>query len=320
MRERWTRATPPISIGAEEAQRLIAPALPDAKVRAVELVEGGFSNTNLRVVLESAPGAVLLRLWQRDPSQAKKEAALAKLLEGRVPVARVLHLGERGSAPYAVLDWIEGERLESIAPTLGFPDLAFLARHIGRVLATIHSVTFAQAGFLGPALAVTPFPSFALADYLKACVIDGAGAKHIDAALAARVVALAEANGHLLDSWSEPPRLTHFDFGGSNILVATRNGAWEVSGVVDWEFAASSSPAADFGNLLRPPLGRLPGFADAVAQGYRAGGGAMPENWRTLVRLSDLAAWAEFLTREHVDERVVSDATRVFETALREAQ
>jgi aminoglycoside phosphotransferase (APT) family kinase protein len=318
MRERWTRATPAISISTDEAQGLIAPALPDTKVRAVELVSGGLSNTNLRVVLESAPGAVLLRLWQRDPSQAKKEAALAKLLEGRVPVARALHLGKRQAAPYAVLDWIEGERLEAIAPTLDEPDLAFLARDIGRVLAAIHALTFAQAGFLGPDLAVTPFPSFALGGYLKACLIDGVGAKHIDAALAARVVAFAEANGHLLDAWSQPPRLTHFDFGGSNVLVARRDGAWEVAGVVDWEFAASASPAADFGNLLRPPVGRLPGFADAVAQGYRAAGGDMPENWRTLVRLSDLGAWAEFLTREHVDERVISDATRMFESALRE--
>src|SRR3981081_2310564 len=106
MREKWARAVPAIALSAGEAEVLIAPALPGAKVRSVALVEGGLSNTNLRVVLDRAPGAVLLRLWQRDPGAAKKEAALAKLLEGRVPVAQVLHLGEHGGAPYAVLEWI----------------------------------------------------------------------------------------------------------------------------------------------------------------------------------------------------------------------
>jgi aminoglycoside phosphotransferase (APT) family kinase protein len=316
MRERWTRATPPIAIGADEAEALIAPALPGAKVLAVELVAGGLSNTNLRVVLDRAPGAVLLRLWQRDSTQARKEVALARLLEGRVPVARVLHPGERDGVPYAVLEWIEGARLETIASTLDRASLETLARDIGRVLAAIHSVTFETAGFLGPDLTVTPFPSFKLAGYLKACLIDGAGAKHIDAALAARVVAFADANGDLLDAWSKPPRLTHFDFGGSNILVRERDGAWKVAAVLDWEFAASASPAADFGNLLRPPLGRLDGFSDAVAEGYREAGGFIPENWWTLVRLSDLAAWAEFLTREHVDARVIADAVRVLERAV----
>jgi aminoglycoside phosphotransferase (APT) family kinase protein len=316
MREKWTRATPAIAVSAGEAEALIAPALPGAKVLSVALVEGGLSNTNLRVELDRAPGAVLLRLWQHDPGQARKEAALAKLLDGRVPVARVLHLGERDGAPYAVLEWIGGVRLDTVAPTLDRAALEWLARDVGRVLAAIHAVTFETAGFLSPDLTVTPFPSFRLAGYLKACLIDGAGAKHIDGGLAARVVAFAEEHDDLLDAWSKPPRLTHFDFGGSNILVREQGGAWKVAAVLDWEFAASASPAADFGNLLRPPLGRLDGFADAVARGYRDAGAVMPENWWTLVRLSDLGAWAEFLTREKIDARVIADARRVFERAV----
>src|SRR5258706_14658432 len=110
MRERWTRATPAIEIGASEAESLIAPALPGAKVLEVALVTGGLSNTNLRLTMDRPPGKVLLRLWQRDPLQASKEAALAKLLAARVPLARFLHSGVRDEVPYAVLDWIEGEQ------------------------------------------------------------------------------------------------------------------------------------------------------------------------------------------------------------------
>jgi hypothetical protein len=54
-----------------------------------------------------------------------------------------------------------------------------------------------------------------------------------------------------------------------------------IAAVVDWEFAFSSgSPFIDLGNLLRPPLGDLPGFEEAVADGYRAAGRVLPDDWR----------------------------------------
>src|SRR5690606_19935382 len=103
--------------------------------------------------------------------------------------------------------------------------------------------------------------------WLRHCFAER-GAARIGEELAAASLALAAEQGGRLDSWPGS-QLIHGDFGGSNILLH-RAGEPAVAAVLDWEFAFSGSPAHDFGNLLRPPLGHLPGFAAAVAAGYTA--------------------------------------------------
>jgi aminoglycoside phosphotransferase (APT) family kinase protein len=117
MRERWTRTTPVLKVDPEEAEALIRPALGDCRVLRVEPLGGGHSNTNLRLHLDGAPDSVVLRLYQRDPTQAAKEAAIASLVATTVPVPRYLHLGERptNGQSYAVVEWVEGQPLFLVA-------------------------------------------------------------------------------------------------------------------------------------------------------------------------------------------------------------
>ncbi|MGQ3028836.1 MAG: phosphotransferase family protein, partial [Ferrovibrionaceae bacterium] len=87
--------------------------------------------------------------------------------------------------------------------------------------------------------------------------------------------------------------------------------------VLDWEFAFAGSPFFDFGNILRPPLGDLPGVAAAIATGYREAGGRLPDDWPALSRLVDLLSWADFLNRPVVDAALVADARAMIVRALR---
>ena len=114
----------------------------------------------------------------------------------------------------------------------------------------------------------------------------------------------------------EPPRLTHADFNGSNVLVHQTPEGWRVAAVLDWEFAFAGAPFFDFGNLLRAPLGDLDGFAEAVAMGYREAGAAMPADWRELARIADLTAWADFLNRADATQQVIADARRMIERTV----
>jgi hypothetical protein len=52
------------------------------------------------------------------------------------------------------LEWIEGERLEIIAPHLTGDTLGDLGWSIGSTLAGIHNVSFEQQGFFDASLAV----------------------------------------------------------------------------------------------------------------------------------------------------------------------
>lgn len=319
MRERWTRFTPVVALDRGKAQALVAPVVPGAQVLRVEMLSGGLANSNYRAVLEDGR-SLRLRLYQRDPRQAPKEAALARFVKDRVPVPQYLYLGDENNpagVPYAVIEWIEGARLDALAEALDDTSLAQVGRAVGSVLAKIHSFVFVRSGFFDSNLDIVPFGGdFSLTGFLKTCLIDGPGGELIGEDLAERVIAHAEKNARALRHWEEPPRLTHFDFNGSNILLRQENGVWAVSAVLDWEFAASASPAGDLGNLLRPPLGLRDGFADAVARGYRDAGGTLPDDWQKEARLADLTAWAEFLTRPNVGEELVASARAMFEAAV----
>ncbi len=319
MREGWTRGTPILDVDEETAERLIGPALPGARVTGIEPVSGGLANTNLRVTISGRDPPLLLRLYQRAPAEARKEWALHRRLDGRVPIPKILYAAESNPAtdcPYAVVEWIEGHHLGQVAPDLAVEDRNGLARDIGRVLAAIHATTFPTAGFLDADLNVAqPIDAGAsgLAGYLRLCLVGGRGGERLGAALTMDTLAFAEREGHRLEAWTRPPRLTHADFNGSNVLVHRTPAGWRVVAVLDWEFAFAGAPFFDFGNLMRPPLGDLEGFAEAVATGYREAGAEMPADWRDLARIADLTAWADFLNRADVTLQVIADARRMIE-------
>lgn len=303
MRDRWQRAQPEIVPTADEAARLIRPAIADAEVLDCIGLAGGLANSNIRVDL-AGRAPVVLRFYQRDPTAGPREAAIA----GRVALApRVLHVGHDDRyGPYAVIEWIAGRRLE----TLAVAAQAAMATGLGRALAGIHAHQFSRTGFFGPDLAIAIPVSVGgdgLTGYLKHCLLDGRGGRRLGPELTAGLLTFAETHAGLLDRWHGPPVLSHSDFNGSNILVADGR----VSAVLDWEFAFAGSPFLDFGNILRPPFGDQPGVEAALSAGYRQAGGRLPENWRALSRLVDLMAWADFLNRPLASDMLIADARSV---------
>ncbi len=313
MREGWVRHAEPVSVSVEQAAALLRPALGDVLVRDIRPIAGGLVNTNLRVTLDRPAGTVLLRLITREPPQGRKEAALARLLAGRVPIARFLHLAETNPitrGPYAVLEWIEGERLDRAAARADAVTLDGLGEAVGAALARVHAFHFARYGFLTPDLRVPVaigFDRAALLDFLHECLVRGPGRARLGVALTKRVLDFAAREGWRLDAWLDQPRLVHGDFNPSNILV--RDGG--VAAVLDWEFALSATPGLDFGNLLRPPLGTRAGFAGGLARGYRRGGGVLPADWQRIARIVDLFAWADLLGHRPFDAALAADARRV---------
>jgi aminoglycoside phosphotransferase (APT) family kinase protein len=133
------------------------------------------------------------------------------------------------------------------------------------------------------------------------------------------LLAYVEREGRRLDAWLGRPCLTHGDFNGANILIRRLGPAWEVAAVLDWEFAFSGSPAFDFGNLLRPPLGQREGFVRAVAEAYVEAGGYLPGEWRAISCLADLYAWADFLNRPNAGAALIKDARRIIRKIIKAA-
>jgi aminoglycoside phosphotransferase (APT) family kinase protein len=307
MRLGWTRSLPELTPAADDVQAMLRAGLPDARVRGFKAVAGGFANTNIRV--DCAEGPVLLRLYQRDAQQAAKEAALARRLAATVPVARFLHIGSHGDYRFALVEWIEGERLEVTLPDMAAKDRRAAGQAAGAALAAIHRHTYEQVGFLDAALNVSfAVPEGFVMDFLRGSVVDGPANARLGNDLARAAMDYAAAHRHL--AWGGKPCLIHSDFNGSNILMR----GTAIAAIVDWEFAMSARPDADFGNLLRNHPDE--DFLGGVVDGYRAGGSTLPEDWRTLARLSDLVAWADMLSRPGLHDSVVESARRAIKETV----
>jgi aminoglycoside phosphotransferase (APT) family kinase protein len=315
VREAWYPSAPTVDLDVDQLTQLIQPAFAGATVIERTPVQGGFANANYRLTLADRTAPLLIRLFVRDPQTAGKEFALNRLLIGRgLPVAPYIHVAAGNSFtghPYAIREWIDGERLEIAARDLADAAIEGVGRSIGRTLAWIHTITFAQTGFLDADLRVAQPASMGsdgLVEFLRLCLLEGRGALRIEPDLARSLIAFAEREGHILDDWTGKPCLVHSDFGGSNILIRRTNARWELASILDWEFAFSGTPFFDFGNLLRPPLGQRPGFEASVVAGYREAGGKLPDNWRRLSLLVDLYNWADFLNRPQASAAIIADA------------
>ncbi len=108
-----------------------------------------------------------------------------------------------------------------------------------------------------------------------------------------------------LDDESDLVRcLVHSDLDQSNILVRQVEGEWIVAAVIDWEFAFSGSPLIDVGHFLRYERSARPVCEPYFSRAFVEHGGRLPEDWRQVIRVIDLAGLCETLTGEAVPNNV----------------
>jgi aminoglycoside phosphotransferase (APT) family kinase protein len=329
MRERWGRAAEVIELTRDELTTLVQPAFPGQSVVASELTSGGLANTNFRLELSTHPEPIVLRLYTRNshtdtapmPEVANKEAKLHRLLAPKLPVPRLFFAASDNPVtghPFMLREWTAGLRLDVVCDEQPPDVIVELAYSVGTVLAGIHSVTFDKGGYLDGDLKVVPFPpgiGGPLPEFLET-LLGERGKERLGPELTHALMAFAQREPNLGATWPGPPSLSHADFGGSNILVRVDEGGARVAAVIDWEFAFSGASMIDLGNLLRPPLGELPGFEDAVARGYRDAGGVLPDDWRRLTLYNGLADWASFLGRSRINEALINDAKTMISRTL----
>lgn len=317
MRENWSRADQQLTLNQSELQKLLAPAFPGARVLHSQLASGGLANTNIRIVMHEQKAPVMVRLWTRDASQAEKEFRINSAIHSSVPTPDFFHFSSTNPVnglPYAIMQWFEAPRLELVWHKLSSNELLQLARSLGQVMQSIHHFKFPLTGMLDNRLKVSEpieIGASGMSAFARQCLIEKNGKNHLSDDLTERIFNFVAQYGPLLDKWKGEPCLTHSDFGGSNMLVHDVGQGWEVAAVLDWEFAFSGTPLFDFGNLLRPPLGLMENFSDALVASYRKSGGELPDDWRRLIRLVDLSAWFDFLARPNVTTQVVTDAKSV---------
>jgi len=312
----WQRRFPFLELSPTEIEALIQPFAGGARVLEAEPLSGGLRNTNYRLRLSTRSEPVVLRVFSADPSACRREAALARLVGARVPVASVLHSEPDAPTPWNIVSWIDGERFAHLLKHASAEDVDAMARAAGRVLAVIHAYRLAAPGFLRDDLSVGDFESFSgdWSDMLRGWLLSGRSGARLGPDLTERLLRFIADHAHRLEALRGQASLLHADYKPWNLLIRDH----DIAGVLDWEFAFSGMPLNDVGIFLRHSASLPPAYRDGFVAGYREGGGELPADWLRLARMIDLISLCYFLERPEDDPAVLRDVRPLIETTLRE--
>lgn len=311
----------------EEVRLLVAPAFPGRPVTGAEKLAGGLCNTNLKVTLDSPHQQIVLRLYQRDPVAYAKEIGLLRLVAHTVPVPEVIYAqaeapeGIVGVGPYAVIEYVEAVTFKALKETKDLQAIQQASTSIGKTVAAIGRHQFDKPGLISVTQSSTakdeaelevtgpyiegrdPVPRI-IDSYLASPNLQRRTGPGLARRIHDFVWTWAPRLPQLDDESSLARRLVHSDLDQSNILVRQVEGQWVVAAVLDWEFAFSGSPLIDVGHFLRYERSAQPLCEPYFSRAFVEHGGKLPEDWRRVIRVIDLAGLCETLTGEAVPNNV----------------
>lgn len=326
MQDEWERISEHVELDSTTLERLMEPVAPARRVRDFEILEGGLANTNVRVRMGSSAESFVLRLYTRDPSACRREASVLERVRSSLadpalcPVPETLHCDPEGilpGVPYAITTWMPGEPLQCILGALSGSEREELGWSAGRALASLNAIEFAACGSLDEDLNVSEIwgpPHELIPREIRQMLYAGRAGECLGEGTRERLWALVEHAAPCLEPLGSTNTLVHADFKPPNLLARRDStGRWRLTAVLDWEFACAGHPLFDVGIMLRSfDLYEDP-FSLGFVRGFRSLGGALPEDWRRLVRLVDVNALCQFLDRPGQRPRLHADVRRRIE-------
>ncbi|WP_289355124.1 aminoglycoside phosphotransferase family protein [Paenibacillus sp. S-12] len=302
MKEAWERSSKSMHFTYEILNRMISQVFRGKRLIKAERTKTGLSNGTYKVEIEGSATPYLLRIFAGGSDVASIEEAIAKRLRGVVPVADYIYLDtSRKLVEYdwALIEWKEGVLLRDILQRKEEHEIAKVAESVGSVLARIHSHSFECPGFFAGDLTVAhPFnmDEDEYYSFISESLDNGATGHWLGAEATEKVRTFCESHRSLLSEIHEPPVLVHSDFNGLNLLMIEKPSGYEVSAVLDWEFAFSGRRYVDIGNLLRYEQEDSL-FERHFIKAYQSSGGFLNGNWVQLSKLEDLIALCDLLNR-----------------------
>jgi aminoglycoside phosphotransferase (APT) family kinase protein len=287
------RVRPLVALGRREVAAMLAPLLAGDEPGEVARVGGGLINTVYRVAPARGGAAYALRVYAHPAAFELEHRLLPRLTTLPVPAVLLADAsGEHCPHPYLVYRWLDGVVLNACRRHAAPEAFGTVAEPLGRLLARLARVTF--PGDLAGEEPAAPGRPARIADRLARArerLRGGPARARLGDALADRLgdrltrgAPRLEALGAALGEGG----LAHGDLGGRNVIVRDGGGGrWEAAGVIDWEMASAGSPLWDLGSLFRYAERYPPAFRERFARGYRAEGGALPDDWWETARLLD---------------------------------
>ena len=288
---------------------IIRKAFPGSKIRSFHRSPVAQVNWVYKVQLNDPDRAVIVRVSpEHHPWKTEKEKKIYKLLSKvDVPVPDFLHVdSSKKIIPhnYQIMECLPGERLRTVIEK--FPhEKDKLYFELGKTLGKIHSVKLDKFGWIHSEQEHMPAKSDSWKEVFMLMCIDElleiSQPKFLE--LAPYIKDYIDFNQHLLDI-DVAPQLLHNDFFIDNILMHNSGNKWEISGIIDFEWAFAGHNEFEIAKVISQMLLDYPSHeykpeAKGFFRGYRKYSRISRdfEKRRPLYTLHHLLHWANHCTR-----------------------
>lgn len=297
----WERAAQNMHINPHTLQAMVDQARPNEELLSYEVLTQGCANLNIKLTLANASHPLLLRIYIRDQEAADREQKIALLIGSKVPTPEIYFVGDLHGHKYALIEFMPGILLRDLL--LQHPSSSWenVMEDVGHMVSVFHSYHFLTAGFFDKNLNIIhEFHPHHLVDFVEKYLQNSHAQNHLEKKM---IQEIHEAFHSYPFPLSPTPSLVHGDYDPANILVDKKDGKWHISAILDWEFSHAGDWLLDISNMLRYAHQMPTTFESSFIKGLQKGGLILPENWRTTVHLSNLAALLDCLTRSDPDLR-----------------
>ena len=234
-------------------------------VAQVETVVAGYPGTCAVFIVNQM--AVIKLFPPLVAGDYARERAVYRLLDGRLPeMPRLLAGGvlrDRIDWPYLVTSYLPGAAWREARADMPAAQRLAVARTLGERVRRVHETPI-RPGLGWP-------PDDAWPRFVAARLAEVAAELRARAALPERVVAEAEGLLRGVDWFARRSRLLHADLTEDHALVRERDGAWALSGLIDWADAEVGDPGYEWVALYFGFCGGDAALFRAFVAGYDSG-------------------------------------------------
>jgi aminoglycoside phosphotransferase (APT) family kinase protein len=314
------RRFPKVAVTSDQLAALLSPLRNGQSLAAIQHIDGGLTNTILRVSSAGFPSDVVVRIYPGGTERWEKERQLLMRFHSELPSPRVLLADDGHGAlayPSLVYEWIEGVTLNAMRRIASSEEVLSLAAPLGRVLAEISELASeASVNFQ----ALGPPPTSSREEVLTVTqrqLLGGRARRRLGASTSDALWAHLSREAGALGPIGKASCLVHGDLGGRNILVAPERGErWRIAAVVDWEDAFTGWAMWDVGSLFRYPGRYGQAFQDQFESGYNSRGDSLPGDWRRIAAFLDATRQVATLDSERELPAAFADCCQLLETLL----
>ncbi len=298
----WEKSHTQHHISSDLIIKMIRSAYPSSTLMSYEIIAGGCANLNIKIKFAKNELNVVLRIYLRDKTSVYREQKIGELLKQTIHVPQIYYIGEISNYLFAITEFIPGISLRDLLLGNLLYDMEKIMYKAGSLLANINSYKFSNSGFFDKNLNILkPITRNEYLVFAKDCLKNNNVLSQITSKEIDQINYLLRKYEYLLPDGTEK-NLVHADFEPANIFVEEQNNDWNISGVLDWEFAFSGSILCDVANMLRYAHKMPSIFEKSFLQGLQLNR-KLPDNWRTSIHLLNLLSLLDCLARSDIENR-----------------